>query len=86
MLFFHQPLLIFVDPWLMSWGSLEMQTQVPPFFSSGVAKSYASLFTSDTPAVLIVKERTFLYLHRSFIFNDFGMLSHDCGRNLSRHH
>jgi hypothetical protein len=30
MLFFHQPLLIFVDPWLTSWGSLEMQTQVSP--------------------------------------------------------
>jgi hypothetical protein len=30
MLFFCQPLLIFVDFWLMSWGSLEIQTQVPP--------------------------------------------------------
>ena len=25
MLFFHQPFLIFVDSWLTSWGSLEMQ-------------------------------------------------------------
>jgi hypothetical protein len=30
MLFFHQPFLISIDPWLMSWGSLEMQTQVSP--------------------------------------------------------
>jgi hypothetical protein len=62
MLFFHQPLLIFVDPWLMSWGSLEMQTQVPPWLSNDVTKSYASLFISDTPAVLIIKERTSLVL------------------------
>ena len=36
MLFFHQPFLIFVDSWLTSWGSLEMQTQVPPWLSNGV--------------------------------------------------
>jgi hypothetical protein len=62
MLFFHQPLLIFVDPWLMSWSSLEMQTQVPPWLSNDVAKSCASLFISDTLAILIVKERTSLVL------------------------
>jgi hypothetical protein len=62
MRFFHQPLLIFVDPWLISWGSLEMQTQVPPWLSNDVAKGCASLFISDTPAVLIVKERTSLVL------------------------
>jgi hypothetical protein len=30
LLFFHQHFLIFVDPWLTIWGSLEMQTQVSP--------------------------------------------------------
>jgi hypothetical protein len=60
--FFHQPFLIFVDPWLMSWGSLEMQTQVPPWFSNDLAKSCASLFIRDTPAILIVKKRTSLVL------------------------
>jgi hypothetical protein len=55
--------LIFIDPWLTSWGSLEMQTQVPPCLSlssSGMAKSCSSLFISDTPAVLMVKEGTSL--------------------------
>jgi len=62
MLFFHQPFLILINSWLMSWGPLEMQTQVPPWLSlssNGVAESY-SLFVSDTPAILIVEEGTSL--------------------------
>ena len=45
----------------MSWGSLEMQTQVPPLLSlpsSDMAESCSSLFVSDTPAILMAKERT----------------------------
>jgi hypothetical protein len=63
MLFFHQSFLIFVDPWLTSWGSLEMQTQVPPWLSlssSGMAESCSSLFVSDTLAALMIKEGTSL--------------------------
>ena len=63
MLFFHQPFLIFVDPWLTSWGSLEMQTQAPPWLSlssSGMVESYSSLFVIDTRAVLMIKEGTSL--------------------------
>ena len=67
---FHQPFLIFVDSWLTSWGSLEMQTQVPPWLSNGVVESCSSLFVGDTPAVLMVKEGTSLVLHESFITND----------------
>jgi hypothetical protein len=55
--------LIFVDPWLTSWGSLEMQTQVSPWLSlssSGMVESCSSLFVSDTPAILMVKEGTSL--------------------------
>ena len=62
MLFFHQPFLIFVDPWLTSWGSLEMQTQVPPWSSNGVAESCSSLFVSDMLAILMIKERSSLVL------------------------
>jgi hypothetical protein len=58
--FFHQPLLIFIDLWLMSWGSLEMQTQVPPWLSNDMAKSYASLFISDMLAVLIVEGKNLI--------------------------
>ena len=62
MLFFHQPFLIFVDSWLMSWGPLEMQIQVPPWLSlssNGMVES-SSLFVSDMPAILIVEEGTSL--------------------------
>ena len=63
MFFFHQPFLIFVDSWLMTWGPLEMQTQVVPWLSlssNGMAESSSSLFVSDTPAILIVEEETSL--------------------------
>jgi len=63
MLFFHEPFLIFVDSWLMSWGPLEMQTQVPPWLSlssNGMAESSSSLFVSDTPTIFIVEEGTSL--------------------------
>ena len=47
----------------MSWGPLEMQTQVPPWLSmssNGVAESSSSLFVSDTQGILIVEEGTSL--------------------------
>ena len=50
----------FFDSWLTSWGSLEMQTQVPPWLSNDAAESCSSLFVSDTPAALMIKERTSL--------------------------
>ena len=62
MILFHQPFLIFVDPWLTSWGSLEMQTQISAWLSlssNGMAES-SSLFVSDMPAILIVEEETSL--------------------------
>ena len=63
MILFHQPFLIFVDPWLTSWGSLEMQTQISPWLSlssNGMAKSSSSLFASDTPAILIGQGRNII--------------------------
>ena len=73
MLFFHQPFLISIDSWLMSWGSLEMQTQVPPWLSSGVAESYSSLFVSDLPAVFMVKEETSSVLVWNLHCNSLGV-------------
>ena len=61
---------------LTSWGSLEMQTQVPPWLSNDVAKSYSSLFVSDMPAVLMIKERSSLVLtwklHLQWLGDVFG--------------
>jgi hypothetical protein len=63
--FFHQPFLISIDSWLMSCSSLEMQTQVLPWLSlasNGMSESCSSLFVSNTPAILMVKEGTPLVL------------------------
>ena len=53
MLFFHQPFLIFVDSWLTSWYSLELQTWVPPWWSL----SSSGMAESNTPTVLMVDGR-----------------------------
>ena len=75
------PSLICVDSWLMGWSSLEMWTQVPPWLSSGMAESCSSLFVSDSPTVLMVKEGTSLVLVWKLHLNDLGMLSCDHGCN-----
>ena len=88
MFFSHQPFLIFVDSWLTGWCSLGMRTQVPPWLSlssNGMAKTCSSLFISDTPAVLMVKEGTSLVLVWKLHLNDLGMLSYDHGHGLTRH-
>ena len=73
-------LLDFVDPWLTSWGSLEMQTQVPPWSSNGVAESCSSLFVSDMPAILMIKERSSLVLAWKLHLQWLGMSLGDHGR------
>ena len=60
MIFSHQPFFDFCWFLVDELVFIRDATQVPSWLSSGVAESYSSLIISDTPAVLIVKEKNLI--------------------------
>ena len=84
MLFFHQPFLIFVDSWLMSWGSLEMQLKfLLDCLTAWQRVVLLCLLTICRPFWWSKKEPHW-YLHESFISNGLGMSS--CAHDFMRHY
>ena len=84
MLFFHQPFLIFIDSWLMNWGSLEMQLKFLLDCLMAWWRVVLLCLLTIRRSSWWSKKEPHWYLHESFISNGLGMSS--CAHDFMRHY